>query len=129
MTKSFLPLIRKSQGRVVNVSSILGIVPTLYSGAYCITKSGIEAYSDVLRLEMRPFNVSVSIIQPGNFMKATNIVFGEEKYPNSQSWPMLDQTIKSDYGEDCLERMIQLGKATVNMSVRFERYYFSITLQ
>lgn len=67
-TKTFLPLIRKSQGRVVNVSSTLGRVVTPFLGVYCITKHGIEAYSDVLRLEMKRFNVKVCTIEPGNFM-------------------------------------------------------------
>jgi NAD(P)-dependent dehydrogenase (short-subunit alcohol dehydrogenase family) len=49
VTLSMLPLVRKARGRVVNVSSILGRVSLGGSGGYCISKYGIEAFSDSLR--------------------------------------------------------------------------------
>lgn len=50
VTMTFLPLIKKSHGRIVNTSSIMGRVA--YPGAtpYCISKYGIEAFADNLRL-------------------------------------------------------------------------------
>ncbi|XP_023369420.1 retinol dehydrogenase 16-like [Otolemur garnettii] len=48
VTLGLLPLVRKARGRVVNVSSILGRV-SLFGGGYCISKYGIEAFSDSLR--------------------------------------------------------------------------------
>ena len=50
VTLSLLPLVRKARGRVVNVSSILGRV-SLYGGGYCISKYGVEAFSDSLRYQ------------------------------------------------------------------------------
>ena len=73
-TNAFLPLIRKSHGRIMNVASMLGRSPAKFSGAYIITKYDVEEFSDILRLEMERFNVGVSIIEPGNFMAATEIV-------------------------------------------------------
>ena len=48
VTLSVLPLVRKARGRVVNVSSVLGRVST-HGGGYCISKKGMEAFSDSLR--------------------------------------------------------------------------------
>ncbi|AFY54602.1 short-chain alcohol dehydrogenase [Rivularia sp. PCC 7116] len=65
MIKAFLPLLRQSQGRIVNVSSINGrcVFPTVGSG--CATKYAIEALSDALRLELVPWNIKVALIEPG----------------------------------------------------------------
>ena len=48
VTLSVLPLVRKARGRVVNVSSVLGRV-SIHGGGYCISKKGMEAFSDSLR--------------------------------------------------------------------------------
>lgn len=48
VTLSLLPLIRKAKGRVINISSIGGRV-ALVAGGYCISKFGLEAFSDTLR--------------------------------------------------------------------------------
>ena len=48
VTLQFLPLLKKSQGRVVNVASILGRL-SLIGGGYCLSKYGVEAFSDSLR--------------------------------------------------------------------------------
>ncbi|NWS78604.1 RDH16 dehydrogenase, partial [Crotophaga sulcirostris] len=66
VTLSLLPLVRRARGRVVNVASAMGRVP-LFGGGYCISKFGVEAFSDTLRRELRPFGVKVSIIEPGAF--------------------------------------------------------------
>lgn len=49
VTLSMLPLVRKARGRVVNVSSIVGRMSLGGGGGYCISKYGIEAFSDSLR--------------------------------------------------------------------------------
>lgn len=71
---AFLPLLRAARGRVVFVSSIFSFFHCLNMGAYSVSKRGLEAFADCLRVEMASFGVKVSIIQPGNFGQATNIV-------------------------------------------------------
>uniref|UniRef100_A0A674HPL5 RDH16 dehydrogenase n=1 Tax=Taeniopygia guttata TaxID=59729 RepID=A0A674HPL5_TAEGU len=66
VTLSLLPLLRRARGRVVNVASVMGRV-SCFGGGYCISKYGVEAFSDSLRRELRPFGVQVSIIEPGGF--------------------------------------------------------------
>lgn len=48
VTLQFLPLLKKAQGRVINVASILGRL-SLTGGGYCLSKWGVEAFSDSLR--------------------------------------------------------------------------------
>ncbi|CAL8291052.1 unnamed protein product [Lota lota] len=71
---AFLPLVRASKGRMVYMSSIFAFFNCLNMGAYSVSKRGLEAFADCLRVEMASFGVKVSIIQPGNFGRATNIL-------------------------------------------------------
>ena len=67
VTQAFAPLIIESQGRIVNISSISGVLAWPMGGLYTMSKHAIEAYSDTLALEMARFGVKVSAIEPGNF--------------------------------------------------------------
>jgi len=64
--QTFLPLLRESCGRIVNVSSISGKFATPFIGPYAASKFALEAASDALRLELRPFGVAVSVVEPGS---------------------------------------------------------------
>lgn len=64
-TQAFLPLIRESQGRIINVSSIGGRVSAPFLGAYSASKFAVEALSDSLRQELEPFGVQVIVLEPG----------------------------------------------------------------
>jgi NAD(P)-dependent dehydrogenase (short-subunit alcohol dehydrogenase family) len=66
VTQAMLPLIRKARGRIVFISSIGGRVAFPLGGAYHAAKFGIEAVGDVFRQELRPWAISVSIVEPGS---------------------------------------------------------------
>jgi NAD(P)-dependent dehydrogenase (short-subunit alcohol dehydrogenase family) len=63
MIQAFLPLIRRAQGRIVNVGSIGGMLVLPINGAYSASKFGMRAISDALRLELRQWNIHVSLIE------------------------------------------------------------------
>jgi NAD(P)-dependent dehydrogenase (short-subunit alcohol dehydrogenase family) len=67
VTQAFLPLIRRARGRVVNISSVGGRVSSPALGAYAASKFAIEALSDALRIELHPWGIHVSVIEPGSF--------------------------------------------------------------
>lgn len=119
VTKAFLPLIRKSQGRIVNVSSILGRVADPFLGAYCISKFALEAFSEILRFQMVPFNVKVNTIEPGNFLSAVNITAGIESMnaATRSTWDQLDEPVRKDYGKNSLERQLRIGEILLALSV------------
>jgi 3-hydroxybutyrate dehydrogenase len=58
----------------VNITSVRGRIAEPFTGAYASTKYATEAFSDILRLEMKKFGVSVSIVEPGNFGGATDSI-------------------------------------------------------
>lgn len=67
ITKAFAPLLLESKGRVVNISSLNGIVASPMIGAYSMSKHAVEAYGDALAGELARFGVRVSLIEPGNY--------------------------------------------------------------
>merc|ERR1712137_315078 len=68
VSQAFLPFIRNSKGRIVNIVSLAGRTTLAGLGAYCASKHAMEAISDCFRLELQPWNISVSAVEPG-FMK------------------------------------------------------------
>ena len=61
MIQAFMPLIRGGGGRIVNVGSIGGMLVLPLNGAYSASKFGVRAISDALRLELRQWNIHVSV--------------------------------------------------------------------
>lgn len=69
VTKAFAPMIIMSKGRIVNISSISGVLSGGYVGygMYSMTKHAVEAYTDSLAFEMAPLGVKTIAIEPGNY--------------------------------------------------------------
>ena len=65
MVQAFLPLLRESRGRIVTTGSLGGRLAQPMVAPYCASKHALEAISDALRVELRPWGISVSLIQPG----------------------------------------------------------------
>jgi NAD(P)-dependent dehydrogenase (short-subunit alcohol dehydrogenase family) len=65
VTQAFLPLLRRTRGRVVNVSSVNGRVASPFSGPYCMSKFALEAFTDCLRQELASWGMHVASIEPG----------------------------------------------------------------
>ena len=65
VTQAFLPLLRRARGRIVNIGSIAGRVTTPLMSPYCASKHAVEAITDALRLELQPWGIEVSVIEPG----------------------------------------------------------------
>lgn len=66
VTQAFLPLLRRARGRIVYVGSVGGINVLPFAGAYCASKFALEALTDALRMELAPWGIDVSIIEPGS---------------------------------------------------------------
>jgi NAD(P)-dependent dehydrogenase (short-subunit alcohol dehydrogenase family) len=65
VTQAVLPRIREAGGRVVFMSSVSGLVTLPGSGAYSASKYALESLADALRMELRPWRIPVSLIEPG----------------------------------------------------------------
>nr|XP_012598744.1 estradiol 17-beta-dehydrogenase 2 [Microcebus murinus] len=98
VTKAFLPLLRRSKGRLVNMSSMAGGVPMDYLAAYGSSKAALTMFSSVLRKELSKWGVKVAVIQPGGFR--TSIA------GTSDTWDKLEKDlldhlpteVQEDYG-------------------------------
>ena len=66
VTQQFAPAMRRrGSGLIVNVSSVVGRLVLPFQGGYCATKHAVEGLSDALRMELAPFGVRVTLIEPG----------------------------------------------------------------
>ncbi|KAM6458994.1 dehydrogenase/reductase SDR family member 9 isoform 1-T4 [Liasis olivaceus] len=101
VTLNMLPLVKKAKGRIVNVTSIGGVL-AICSGGYCPSKFGAEAFTNNLRQDMKPFGVKVSCIQPGLFKTGLSdrIRVIKEKMA---IWTSLPPIIQQQYGEHYLK--------------------------
>jgi short-subunit dehydrogenase len=66
MVKAVLPLMRQQErGQIINISSLAGFSPIPFMGVYSASKFALEGYTEALRLEVKPFNIHVSLVEPG----------------------------------------------------------------
>jgi NAD(P)-dependent dehydrogenase (short-subunit alcohol dehydrogenase family) len=65
VTQAFLPFIREVRGRIVNISSVGAHLAIPFGGLLNATKAAFGMLSDAMRLELRPFGIRVSVVEPG----------------------------------------------------------------
>jgi NAD(P)-dependent dehydrogenase (short-subunit alcohol dehydrogenase family) len=106
VTHAFAPLIKRRQGRIVNTASIAGRVSFPTSAPYSISKYCVEAYSDCLRMEMNPFGVSVSILEPG-FFKTNLLDAKRAEADTSKLYENMPQETKDEYGAEFLKLLLE----------------------
>lgn len=71
LIRAVLPgMIERRRGTIVNISSVSGVMSTPFAGAYCASKAALNALSDSLRMELRPFGVGVVTVQPGGIQSS-----------------------------------------------------------
>ncbi|XP_070983107.1 17-beta-hydroxysteroid dehydrogenase type 2 isoform X2 [Oncorhynchus clarkii lewisi] len=99
VSQVFLPLLRHSRGRLVNVCSMAGDVPVPGFVAYGASKAALNTFSGVMRLELARWGVNVSTIQPAGFK--TNIFGSSDDWSRYQEeiFTSLSQDVRKDYGE------------------------------
>jgi NAD(P)-dependent dehydrogenase (short-subunit alcohol dehydrogenase family) len=120
MVQAVLPHMRQQgTGRIINISSIVGKLVTPANGTYSATKFALEALSDTLRLELAPFGIQVSLVEPGSIktqFHATVETNAREIFSNPASpyLPLYEQCQKvttdmrrQEPGPDVVSRAIQ----------------------
>ena len=68
VTQAFLPKLRDTRGRIVFMGSIAGRSALPFLGAYASSKHALEAIADSFRVELEPFGVGVTIVEPGTIL-------------------------------------------------------------
>ena len=98
-----LPSMReRGSGRIVNISSIAGRVVLPFCGWYHVSKYSVEALSDALRLELKPFGIDVVLIEPGGIKTDWGLIAADHLAESSKGTP---------YEEDGLREAATLRKA------------------
>ena len=92
MTRQFLPLLRKSGGRIINVSSVAGFSALPLASAYVASKFALEGLSESLYYELKSHGVQVALVEPGRFPTrfSDNVLWGEADVGSGA--PYSDQT-------------------------------------
>ncbi|KAL1988519.1 hypothetical protein VTN96DRAFT_8914 [Rasamsonia emersonii] len=65
MCQTFLPLLIKAQGTIVQIGSVAGIIPYVFGSVYNASKAALHSFSDTLRVELAPFGVKVTTVITG----------------------------------------------------------------
>ena len=87
VTSAVLPVMRRQgKGRIINLSSVLGLIPAPYSALYSATKHAIEGYSESLDHELRTLGIRVVLVEPAY----TRTSFGENIVKPDQSLDIYD---------------------------------------
>ncbi len=88
LTKLVLPHMRRQgSGRIINTSSIAGKMVMPFGGWYHVTKFSVEAFSDALRMEVKPFGIKVSLIEPGGIKTDWGIIAARHLKESSVGTP------------------------------------------
>ena len=83
-----LPAMRKQgSGRIVNISSVAGRVVMYFGGWYHVSKYSVEALSDALRMEVKPFGIDVSLIEPGGIRTDWGLIAADHLAESSKGTP------------------------------------------
>lgn len=64
-TQAFVPALRRGRGRIANVGSMAGRVANPFLAPYAASKHAVEALTDALRMELAPWGIKVSVLEPG----------------------------------------------------------------
>jgi len=105
LTRQVIPVMRaQGHGRIVNCSSVLGLVVAPWRAAYNSTKFAIEALSDTLRIEMRGTGIEVILIEPGPISSRirANSIRHFERWIDWQNSPR-----KAQYQSSLLKRLYE----------------------
>ena len=103
LTRSLLPFMRaQGYGRIVQCSSVLGLVTVPWRGAYNASKFALEGLTDTLRIEMRDTNIKIVLIEPGPITTK----FRENAIPHFERWiNWKDAARASQYKTKLLSRL------------------------
>lgn len=83
LTRAVIPVMRaQGHGRIINCSSVLGLVGLKWRGAYVSTKFALEGLTDVLRIEMRDTPIDIILIEPGPITSSIR----ENAIPHFEKW-------------------------------------------
>ena len=142
LTNLIIPSMRKNnEGRIIQISSVLGFVTMKYRGAYCASKYALESLSDAMRYELANANIKVSLIEPGpiksefrnNVVTNFNKVIDKDKSIHADAYRKMESEVGKPVPftlgpEAVLEKVIhalESEKPKARYCVTFPTYLFT----
>jgi NAD(P)-dependent dehydrogenase (short-subunit alcohol dehydrogenase family) len=122
LTRAVVPhMIKKRTGKIVNISSISGVLNTPFAGAYCSTKAAVTSFSDTLRMELAPFGIQVVTVQPGGIKSnlSDNADQALERFKKTSYGPIQDFIVKRAHMSQ--ENATPAGEFTKKLVDKLER--------
>ena len=103
LTRQVIPVMRaQGHGRIINCSSVLGLVTLKWRGAYNATKFAMEGLTDTLRIEMRDTPIDVVLIEPGPITSKIR----ENSIPHFEKWINWEASPRRQQYEDTLKKRL-----------------------
>jgi NAD(P)-dependent dehydrogenase (short-subunit alcohol dehydrogenase family) len=96
VTQALLPALRRAKGRIVFMGSIAGRSALPFLAPYAASKHALEAVADSLRLELKPFGIPVSIVEPGSIRTA---IWGRSAARADELAATMDSEVAELYAE------------------------------
>ncbi|CAI2318991.1 unnamed protein product [Caenorhabditis sp. 36 PRJEB53466] len=131
-TQAVKKLLKRARGRVVTVASICARVGLPGIAPYTVSKYGVSGFCDVIRHELRPFGVSVHILEPGFF--DTPLINRQKIDAEIQeAWKLAPKEVKGEYGEQYFQDSRQKTQLFLNsiassqISLVIDAYFHAIT--
>ncbi|XP_059211564.1 11-beta-hydroxysteroid dehydrogenase type 2 isoform X3 [Centropristis striata] len=108
VTRSFLPLLRQTRGRIITISSPAGDQPFPCLAAYGASKAALNLLTNTLRHELEPWGVKVSTVLPSSFRtgQTSNQAYWEQQH--KQLLQGLSPALLEEYGEDYMSETKEL---------------------
>jgi short-subunit dehydrogenase len=98
LSRQAIPYLKRSKGCIINVSSVAGKVSIPFMGGYCATKHALNAFSDSLRAELRPYGIHVLNLIVGRINTGfSERAFGSKKPPSTPLSGSADKLAKLTY--------------------------------
>ncbi|CAK6443335.1 unnamed protein product [Pipistrellus nathusii] len=113
VTLALLPVLQRARGRVVNITSVLGRLAA-NGGGYCVSKFGLEAFSDSLRRDVAPFGVRVSVVEPGFFRTPVTNPESLESALRA-CWARLPPATQAHYGDAFLTQYLEVQQRVMSL--------------
>ncbi|AKJ29071.1 short-chain dehydrogenase [Caldimonas brevitalea] len=121
VTRAVLPVMRKQRrGHIMSLSSVGGFMGFEASSIYCAAKFAVEGFSESLALEVAPFNIKVTVIEPGffrtDFLDQRSVQYGTRKVAEYAEVSNHSRSTYEDYNHQQPGDPVKLGRVVVELA-------------
>lgn len=106
IAQTFMPLLRKAKGRLINTTSASVYLTIPMGSSYPVSKAALKALSNHMRLEMAPFGVQVTSLEPGG-VETPMTTLGQDV--SAAQWAAIPDTLRAEYQQHFIDGATAVG--------------------